>query len=374
MNKKIIPFFILVLLLSAGIIALTQESDLLIPDIGDFKEEQPGLTIPSRWFKSNAAGMALEETPSKLAALRSEYALEIISARDDEILDFLLPYYDSGYNPEIRVLYRNSEQSRTQWLFRDENSITRLNAVFVNTEISENKNGFIEIFDENSVLTEEYRFYENGGRIKTEYELKENLLISAAYFLSDNSGDYAKVYEDFYRYNRALSLRSIERIYIKDVQVSYDRININFPIRIMDTINNSFFITERINLYPDFFGDVFIASDSRMIFDTDERGRILKQTLYDDEDNIIFIIVNTWANNRIVSTNKTEGDTVLLSEFQYNSSGDRILERNYKNGALERLVRTEGNTETEELFINNILVLRAVWEDGIMTSETRITN
>jgi hypothetical protein len=68
---------------------------------------------------------------------------------------------------------------------------------------------------------------------------------------------------------------------------------------------------------------------------------------------------------------KTQNDTVLLAEFAYDSSGDRILERNFRNGILERLVRTEGKVDIEELYLNNVVVLITVWEDGVRISETR---
>jgi antitoxin component YwqK of YwqJK toxin-antitoxin module len=105
-----------------------------------------------------------------------------------------------------------------------------------------------------------------------------------------------------------------------------------------------------------------------------ERSNILSQTLYDENDSIIWVITNKWSNDRIVSTLKKEGDTEYLAEFDYDSDGNRITERNFKNGILERVVYTEGNTDIEELYFNNMVVLRAVWENGRKISETRVEN
>ncbi|MCL2765376.1 MAG: hypothetical protein FWD40_08890 [Treponema sp.] len=413
MHKKIIIIIIIpVLLLCAGIIALTLELDFMLPETGynsQSDEEEPhdfsleSFSIP-RWFISNAGGMILEEAQSRFVALRSEYALAIDSAQQDELPEILLPYFNDDFLIEVRMLYKNSEQIRTQWLFRDAKGNTRLNAVFLEIEKTEeepeitaeaeesesdeeeqmqavkekelNIKGFIDILDENANFLSEYRFFEDGRVSKTDYEYKENLLISSAAMILENESDedYIKTYTDNYRYNRSLTLRAIERIFYKDMQYETDDniLKITFPRRIMNAANDMDFISERLNLYPSFFGDIFIKNYFRMVFETDDRSRVLSQTLYDDEDEIIWIISNTWVNDRIASTVKKEGDSVLLAEFQYDSSGERILERNSRDGEVERIVRKEGDTEIEDLYMNNVVVLRAVWEDGKKVSETRM--
>jgi len=446
-GKKIIPIAVLVLILFAAILALTDEIDMVLPALT--VEEEPSESIeneietgiksdkdippwvkPVRWFKSNPGGMALEEMQSRFAALRHKYALALDIAHRDELPDYLIPYYKDEYLLEVRILYKDGEQQRSQWIFRDENGKTRLNAVFMEpsseivvmedlsavqesaaiaseeTEMEEDqivledtqtqdeiqdeeekiahtdkidvkyKKGFLEIFNEDSFLIVEYRYFENGKIAMTEYALKDNLLIKAEYMecdIGENDGEYKTLYIDYYRYNRSLSLRNIERVFYKDSRFE-DPVRVAFPMRIMDAVHGGIFISERLNIYPDFFGDVYVDSGSKMIFDTDNRGRIMSQTLYDSEDKVIWTIHNIWQNDRIVSSSKTEGDSVLLAEFAYNSNGDRILERNSKNGKLERVVRAEEGAEIEELYINNTLVLRAVWEDGRKISETRVRN
>ncbi|MCL2759645.1 MAG: hypothetical protein FWD22_05485, partial [Treponema sp.] len=338
------------------------------------------------------------------------------------------------------------EQIRTQWIFRDDNGNTRLNAVFMepdsesvpedeylttyesveliitddtdediqhedepvilvfaeesndldelkeSDEISEfneeteeevfeyladikNRRGFLEIFNEDLYLTSEYRFYEDGRSAKTDYTYNNNLLIKAEYLTIESyeEREYKTAYVDHYRYNRTLSLRTIERVFHYDMHLS-DPVSVTFPRRIMDAAIIGIFSNERLNLYPEFFGDVFVGIGSRLIYDTDNRGRVVSQTLYDSEDSVIWFIINTWHNNRIISTTKTEGDLILTAEFVYNSDGDRIIERNIKNGVMERVVRAEGDLEIEELYMNNVVVLRAIWEDGRKISEVRVIN
>jgi len=147
-----------------------------------------------------------------------------------------------------------------------------------------------------------------------------------------------------------------------------------FPQNILAAAKNKLFMGERFNSYPDFFGDLFVLKGSRLIFTTDDRGRVLDQTLIsnDEEKTVIWKIVNTWSGERISKITKTEGDAVLLAEYVYNKAGDRILERNIKNGVLERVVRAEGKKDIEELYMNNKVVLQAVWEDGRKISESRV--
>ena len=378
MHKKIIVIFIAVILLLAGISAVTQEFDLSFLGLSGTEEEDfptgfelnLNQVMGARWFRSNSGGMALEETQSRFTALRNEYALVIDYAYYDELPEQIIPYYNENLYSEIRILYKDGDSIRMQYIFRDENETTRLNAVFNEPDI-----GFIEIFDENSALQNEYMFFGSGEKNKIEYVYNENLLINTTYYSNNDADEFYKLYTDHYRYNRSFSLRYVERTFFTEMQLPQgEPVRFSYPRRAADALNSELFVIERLNLYPDYFGDVFVYLDSKIIYDTDERGRIISQTLYDEEDEIIWIIQNTWHYDRIISTVKTEGDTILLTEFSYDSDGNRTLERNLRNGELERVVSTEGNIDTEEIYINNILVLRAVWEDNIKISETRINN
>jgi hypothetical protein len=151
-----------------------------------------------------------------------------------------------------------------------------------------------------------------------------------------------------------------------------DPLVITFPSGIMAAARDRFFSGERHNSYPEFFGNVSAGKDSKMSYSTDERGRILSQTFYDADDKVVWVIYNTWKDERIISTVKEEGNIVNLAEYEYNSSGDRVLERNYTNGVLERVVRSQGKTDIEELYLNGNVVLQAVWENGRKVSETRM--
>ena len=445
-----------IMLLSVGIIALTQEDPFQVNNFPEDGEESgqerdfssvygperviPGWVKPARWFRSNSGGMPLEEVKSRITAMRGEYALVIDFTGSSDLPEHLLDYYDDNFFIEIRTLFKEGRQDRTQWIFRDENYGVRLIAVLFeaqekaalveeeaaadsgdnviqNTEddnITEEvdiasvqdgaevkrrdpASGFIEIYDEKYHLTTEYRYNDKGEKTKIEYFYNKNLKTSAQAMLwDDNKEEYINNYTDYYRYNRSSFLRAVERVFLRDQQLTAadnivkdnadvqenkieaeenNIVKVSFPQNIISGARNRFFMGERFNAYPEFFGDLLVLKDTKLIYSTDEHGRVLEQTLIGNDENqtVIWKIVNTWSNDRIVKITKTEGETVLLAEYEYSKNGERVLERNIKDGVLERVVRTDGKTDIEELYLDNKLVLRAVWEDGRKISETRVT-
>ncbi|MCL2243121.1 MAG: hypothetical protein FWC03_01475 [Treponema sp.] len=414
MHKNVYPIIILISLFLIGLIALTQESDNIVPAVGtrpvtrietddllpvpDEETEYGGIAgyqavsdnvpdwvTPARWFRSNAGGMALEEIPSRITALRNEYALVTDFVSREELPEYLAEFYVNNFFIEMRVLYENGEETRRQWIFRDSRGTTRLIAVFSEPEDDSgenngggegnNRNGFIEIFSNNGFITSEYRFFNDGRINRNDYNYNSSMIISASAMIWDEDGDaYAQAYADNYRYNRSSFLRSVERVFYKDSQISAsdESIMLSFPGNIMSAAKIDDFISGKVNPYPEFFGDITVQKESRIVFSTDERGRVLAQVFYDEDDNIVWVIENTWRDDRIASVIKTENGVEYLAEYEYDSDGKRILERNLKDGVLERIVRTTGGRDIEDLYINNIIVLQAVWEDGRKISETRI--
>ncbi|MDR2494304.1 MAG: hypothetical protein LBD24_03675, partial [Spirochaetaceae bacterium] len=53
------------------------------------------------WYRSNAAGMALEPVESRLAALRLEFCLAVTEVSLEELPYYAQEYYESGYVPEL---------------------------------------------------------------------------------------------------------------------------------------------------------------------------------------------------------------------------------------------------------------------------------
>jgi hypothetical protein len=350
---------------------------------------------PARWFRSNAGGMALQETSTRFAALSNEYALLIDSAARRDLPQMLAPYYREQYVIEVHVLYHNGTESRRQWIFRDGKGVTRMVSVLNQRREEPAKTpppetgdsasnsdaptgrapwGFIEVYNENYRITGERMFSEDGEENSIEYAYRGGLLIKAEgqrKTSAEGSEALAKTFTDDYRYNRSQSLRLVERIYHGDAEAV--PVRLTFPNRVLDLAKEDEFTGEKLAWNSEFFGELEVMPGYRMVFTTDERGRILTQSLLDDTDTVVWVITNTWLENRLVSALKTEGDDLRLVEYEYNSAGERILERNVHNGVLERLVRAEGGgRDIEELYMHGAVILRAVWEDGRKVSEQRI--
>ena len=89
-----------------------------------------GQEVPVLWYRSNASGMALQQIPSRIAALRHEHALSVVAIPQGQLPgmlpELLRPYYEGNLRVELRTLHENGEESRRQWIFRDARGINRV--------------------------------------------------------------------------------------------------------------------------------------------------------------------------------------------------------------------------------------------------------
>jgi antitoxin component YwqK of YwqJK toxin-antitoxin module len=379
-----------------------------------------------RWFRSNAAGMMLEEVFSRLAALRNEYALLVDFFLPEELPEMLTPYYNSPYRIEVHILYKNGEESRRQWIFRDAGGTARLTAVF-NQEppdtppgetepgIPETENaedgdapedggeeaedgdvpeeaaetaeadgptptgrtpvGFIEMYNEDGWLTTEHLFQEGGEEETTDFFYRNQRLIRAETGRKTRNEEGEKItpmYTDFYRYSRSASLRAVERLYHEGAADAGSPVRLTFPHMILDAAADKDFVSPGLSGRPDFLEDVWVGDGYRILYTTNERGQILTESRQDDTGAVVWELKNNWSEDRLVSVAVKTGDDERLIEYGYDGEGNRITERNYHNGVLERVVRADGTQEIEELYMNGDVILRAVWEDGRKISEKRI--
>jgi len=484
----------LLIVLFAGVVALTREDggeddaapvDLpaaVLDTEKDAVEEEPEPEwippSPPRWFRSNAGGMALEEIPSRLAALRNRYALVMDHINPDELEPFLKPFFDEDFDIQIRVLFEDGTESRRQWLFLDSAGTTRMNAVFrrpaagmedgfndpgfmdgyepedlpeggeddfaydgvgggldeeaepayseerpavedppipddfvagepVQTEeigeigepdfteaVAEVPDppppprgedtaprhsspvGFVEVFNEDGRISEDWLFAENGDTVITEFVYVGGFLVRAETKkreLDDPADGFLLLHTDHFRYNRSFSLRHVERVFSHPAGL--EPVRLSFPVGILAAAFRGDFITA-VTPGTDFMGtfeNFFDAGDGLSVTSrTDSRGRILSQTMLDGDGDTVWEIVNTWDGDRIVSILRAEGDDERLTEFEFDADGNRIVQRETRNGIVERIVRTDGDTEIEELFMDGVLVMVARWEDGRRISEERV--
>jgi hypothetical protein len=175
---------------------------------------------------------------------------------------------------------------------------------------------------------------------------------------------------DYYRYSRSSSLRGVERVY--HAETATEPIRLRFPHVVLGAAKNTNFVNPGISFTNEFFKDVLVDSGSRVLYTTDERGRVLTETRRNENGEVIGELQNTWSGDRLVSVRWKAGDDDRITEFEYNDDGDRIVERNINRGVLERVVTVEGDLEIEILYIDGTPMLRAVWENGRKISEERI--
>jgi hypothetical protein len=370
-----------------------------------------GVAGAEDWYISNSAGMALESAFSRLA-LRGKYALSVETVQASELPPQIRGYYNNTLWIERRILYENGEESRRQWLFKDAGGKTRLNAVILppsktsagedtppglveeaaaedapveeaavegapaeeQEDTPQEPSGFIEIYNEDNLIVEEHRLSDDGSDEIINYTYNNKILIRTETRLKippagEEEEVIQKLWTDYYRYSRFFSLRGINRVYHSDVPASW----IRFPHIVLDAGGLENFISPNDAYSSVFLEDVFLSRGDRVVYTTDNRGRILTETRHDEEGEVIGEIRNTWSEaNKIQSVHWTAGEDERLVEYDYDNEGDRIEERNYTKGVLERVVQVEGEREVETLYIQGRPVLKAIWENGRKISEERI--
>jgi hypothetical protein len=401
-----------------------------LPGSGFFAQAEGRPPVSAeRWYVSNAGGMALESAPSRFAALRNEYSLMVGRVALRELPELLREYYQDPWEIEVRILYTEGAESRRQWIFLD-GGVTRLTAVFVEPPPPDGEDtplealqgeeggeaeteailtGFIELYDGEGLLTEEKRFQDDGGELGIRYFYNRRILIRAETTLKSSPDSGAEdpaaepeeaaeledaagpgegaagaavparppvnslpvvqlVCTDYYRYGRSGSLRVIERVYHEPVAGALVR----FPHRSLDSIYDKDFVNPALTYGSESLSDIFADPVYRVVYNTDPRGRILSETRLDREGQVLGELSNTWAGDRLTQVVWKSGEDERRVEYRYNDDGDRIEERNYQNGNLERVVLREGDIEVEELYMDGQPILRARWENGRKISEERI--
>ena len=84
------------------------------------------------------------------------------------------------------------------------------------------------------------------------------------------------------------------------------------------------------------------------------------------------IISNEAPENTDIIISSTDNEVIKVTEYEYDETGNMTVQRDIVNGILERMVIYDGQNETEELYMNGKLILRAYWENGRKIREERI--
>jgi hypothetical protein len=175
---------------------------------------------------------------------------------------------------------------------------------------------------------------------------------------------------DYYYYSRSRSLRAVERVY--HMEGAAEPLRLQFSHRMDQAISSIQFENPQSAVSAEFFEGIVADSGASVLYTTDPHGRVLTETRKNDEGEVTGELVNTWSGGKLESVQWVAGEGERRTEYEYNDAGDRIVERNYNGGMLERVVRQDGDKDIEELYMNNRVILRAIWEDGRKISEERI--
>jgi hypothetical protein len=341
-----------------------------------------------RWYRSNSAAMTLAVEPSRQAAFSNEYSLSVRNALPREIPLLVLPHFNSAYRIELRTLYHEGSPTRRQWFFRDGRGITRLTASGSGSRFAERgagvpppgdeeerSSGIIEIRNSNGDLTREFQYDEDLSEWDFRYFYRENVLVRVEIWFRGPPDEseppvFALVFTDLYRYTRAGSLRAVDRTLhrgaLESLRIAFPRLGPGASTEDKQITHGGLFTSE-------FFAGTDAPDGVTISYNIDGRGRILGEVWRGEGGQVLGELLNTWSGDRLQSVSWKSVNDERLIEFEYDADGHRIVERNFRNGVLERSVTTRGSMEIEDIFMGGRLVLRAIWEGGVKISEERIS-
>ncbi|MDR2792343.1 MAG: hypothetical protein LBB61_01575 [Treponema sp.] len=372
-------------------------------------------SLPAQsWYISNASGQALYPAPSRIVALRNDYCLGMSIISETMLPPELIAYYRPSYKIDCRTLYEKGAPIRRQWVFRNDGGGSRLTA---GAGIRDGSPvlAFIERYNENDALIEERQFsedeqsrtmyfYENALLVRSETEVKTLFTMRPVETEKPDAGAESgenppaqqpaavrpadapdepqrewretSFWTDYYRYSRSQSLRNVQRVFRSGgLQTPV----ISFPQITPHTEFDKAFVSPKAAYNSAFLNDALSGTPiPDVMYTTDAKGRVLAENHYDETGVLIGGVTNTWVRDRIASVAWRSFDadgSVLeerLIEYGYDAKDNRVMERNYVNGVLERSVRTEGGQETEELYMDGRVVLRTFWKDGVKIKEDRM--
>ncbi|GHV20639.1 hypothetical protein FACS189494_04840 [Spirochaetia bacterium] len=394
-----------------------------------------GATGDTRWFIANPAGMALEES-FQIRALRAKNALQITDILPENIPQEIRKYYSEPWTITRSILYENGKRVKTQWVFSDEEGISLFVAVIGNDGSGfiewYNEKGYIveeqrldadgsgffisyeykdsflirslarhveavpqegEIAAPDTSLSEEKinaalksalpdetpaagiapppRAPETPGvKVADMVRNPEGAAAIQDFFVAVTGREGGILWTDSYKYSRSASLRAIERVF-NDKEAAKELVR--FPRFMFEAKNNDKFVTNSGGSASPFINDVVSVVPSKITYTTDNKHRILTETHRNEDGEIVGELTNLWNNDRLTQVTWRSKDEERRIVYVYTASGECISEYDYRNNVLERVVTIEGADETEELYKDGKVVLRAQWEDGRKISEERVT-
>jgi hypothetical protein len=205
----------------------------------------------------------------------------------------------------------------------------------------------------------------------------EGPAVIPAFYIAVTGREAGPLWTDNYRYTRTNMIRAIERNYAAAARSDEKSKRLSFPRFVLDSKADKEFVSPGNSLASAFLLDALSGANrdaAQVSYSLDTKQRILSEVRRDEEGEVTGELTNIWKNDRIEQITWKAKDDERIIQFNYNRNGDRIGEKDYRNGVLERTVEPGEGDEIETLYINDKPVLRAIWRDGIKIVEERISN
>lgn len=260
--------------------------------------------------------------------------------------------------------------------------------------------GFADLYDRKGLLTRDLTFYTDGSEAVTDFFYRQDALIRAEAAMVEKTGEEESkknLYTDHYRYNRSGAVRAMERLFGAEGGEEENRHLIRIPLIIPRNAADNTFVNPAPAFVSDFLEDAIGKPVFRAVFSTDSRGRVLSERREDESGAFLGLLRYQWHGERLESillfleeekketveeekkappskTTEQDGKPARRVDYTYDAQGNRISEKDYVKGILERQVSIDGEKETEELLMDGKVVLRAYWEKGRKIREERVKN
>jgi hypothetical protein len=233
----------------------------------------------------------------------------------------------------------------------------------------------MEIRNSEGDVTREFQFEENQAEWDYRYFYRNRILTRVEIWYRGPPSEteqpvFTLMYTDLYRYSRSGSIRAVDRTLhqgaLESLRIGFPNIGPGIPFSGELISHGSIYTSE-------YFAGAESSEDVTVSFTLDHRERVLTEVWRDEDGEILGELINTWAGDRLQSIMWKSDTDERLIEFEYDNDGNRVVERNFRNGLLERSVTAQDGLDVEEIFMNGRLILRAFWENGIKISEERIS-
>lgn len=345
----------------------------------------------SVFFASDGAGIAYESV-APARALRLPWAVELRPLENAQWNESVVTDLPLPVSAELRILYRSGAEHRRSVEYRDGGGVVRVVEI---TEASGSKR--LERYDQKRRLIEESEAEAAGDGIRVAYDWSDDRLARATAHRLD-ALDALPIWIDRYRYDRSGGLITVER---EGGQRFSQRTVLGTPRSVSLESADGGGITLRYDPSGRLREIARSAKDDSVVVETfayegeqapeggavssvlsadgsvrettfDEQDRPIWEVLFDKDGAAIETVEREWSEDRLILMVRTTVQEIRRFEYEYDAAGVRSVEREYRDGQLERMRTMNGAEEMETLYLDGKPILLSRYRNGIKESEERV--